>query len=181
MTNIADNTTYPFGSFLKMISVAATGGTITNFSPRFSLSGMTGAFPPNVVSGLAKVTSTDGPATVNQVAGKNAAGGGGAGVNAAGGDPVFDVPYLMQEGLTKYAPMLPVPPTKISLKSAPPLNPTSDVPMAKDWLPKATIATTVTQSPTFSVESRENTVCYFLICCCVLVISSLKLCVLTIG
>ena len=54
-----------------MISTA-TGGTVVNYSDRFSLSGMTGVFPANVQAGLKTVTGTSGPKTENNVD-KNAA------------------------------------------------------------------------------------------------------------
>merc|ERR1711939_578933 len=71
-----------------------------------------------------------------------------------GGD---GVPYPLQTGLTKYAPMQPIPPTKITKKQYSPLYPTSAVTIATTWLPNPTIVTTVTASLTFSVSSMENT------------------------
>ncbi|KAI9815556.1 MAG: hypothetical protein M1827_002690 [Pycnora praestabilis] len=136
--------------FLKMISVATAGGTVTNYSPRFSLTGMTGTFPANVIAGIATVTGTDGPPTENQVtSGDNAANSGPAGP--------FTQAYNLQTGLTKYAPMQPIPPTSITAKSATPLYPTSAVIFAKTWLPRPSQVTTLTQSGTFSVSSMENT------------------------
>ncbi|TKA81823.1 hypothetical protein B0A49_00587 [Cryomyces minteri] len=138
--------------FLKMISVATQGGTITNFSPRFTLTGMTGVFPPNVIAGLATVTGTDGPATVDAIANAPAAGG------AAGAAPAaYTVPYNLQTGLTRYAPMQPVPPTKITKKNPTPLFPTSAYTIATTWMARPTMVTTLTLSRTFSVSSRENT------------------------
>ena len=50
--------------FLKMISSSACGGTITNYSPRFTISSMQGSFPPNVIHGLQTIgTETSGPPT----------------------------------------------------------------------------------------------------------------------
>ena len=138
-------------SFLKMISVATVGGTVINYSPRFSLTGMTGIFPPAVTDGLAGVTGTDGPPTLNQVAGQN---------NKPGADGPYAQPYTLQTGLTRYAPMQPVPPTKITANKATPLWPTSSVSIAKTWLPRPSIVTTLTQNPTYSVTSRENNVCH---------------------
>ncbi|KAK5062031.1 Cell wall synthesis protein kre9 precursor, partial [Cryomyces antarcticus] len=135
-----------------MISVATQGGTITNFSPRFTLTGMTGVFPPNVIAGLATVTGTDGPPTVDAIANAPAAGG------AAGAAPAaYTVPYNLQTGLTRYAPMQPVPPTKITKKKPTPLFPTSAYTIATTWMARPTMVTTLTLSRTFSVSSRENT------------------------
>ncbi|KAF2455163.1 hypothetical protein BDY21DRAFT_387237 [Lineolata rhizophorae] len=135
--------------FLKMISVAATGGTVTNYSPRFTLTGMTGTFPPAVQAGIDDLTGTSGPDTVNEVADDAAAAGP---VDA----DLFDVPFQSQTGLTRYAPMMAVPPTQITRRTKTPLFPTSSVELAKTWLPTARVQTTVTQSQTFSVKSIEN-------------------------
>ena len=79
-----------------MIQSTATGGTVINYSSRFSLSGMTGTFPPNVEAGIKAVSGTGGPPTKNNINNNVNAGAGGA----AG----FSVPYTLQTGLTKYAP-----------------------------------------------------------------------------
>lgn len=134
-----------------MIATGATGGTVINYSPRFSLSGMTGTFPEAVLKGLKDIDGTKGPPTENNV------------VDAAdGAAPVdgdqFKMPYTMQTGLTRYAPMQKVPPTKISKKNHTPLYPTSAFNIAKSHLPTPKAQTTMTQSQTFSVKSIENTV-----------------------
>jgi hypothetical protein len=136
------------------VSVGTTGGTITNFSPRFSLTGMTGVFPAYVITGLQSVTGTDGPASINAIAGGQA----GSGASAGAGD--FAIPFYQQTGLTRYAPMQTYPPTKITMKTKTPLNPTSPWTVATTYLPKATIQTTVTQSITWSFSQMENTVCH---------------------
>ncbi|GAB7354295.1 hypothetical protein MBLNU459_g4816t2 [Dothideomycetes sp. NU459] len=136
-----------------MISVATEGGTIINYSSRFSITGMTGVFPAAVTTGLEAVSGTDGPATENDIstgATDNTA--------AAAGAAEFTVPYQLQTGLTKYAPMQPVPPTKITAVSPTPLHPTSAYTVATTYLGKATIATTLTMSQTFSVSSVENSI-----------------------
>jgi len=96
--------------------------------------------------------STAGPQGQNNIA--NAAGTGAAPVGGA----EFTVPYQLQTGLTKYAPMQPIPPTKITAKSFTPLHPTSAYKLATTWLPVGSIVTTVTDSQTFSASSMENTV-----------------------
>lgn len=142
-------------SYLKMMSVATEGGQVINYSDRFTMTGMTGTTPPNFLTAAQQVSGTKGRATVNQInndAGADPA----AGAAPAGGD--FAIPYASQSGLTKYAPMQPVPPTKITAKTPTPLNPTSAYTIAKTWLPIPTILTTLTASQTFSVSSRENPV-----------------------
>jgi Yeast cell wall synthesis protein KRE9/KNH1 len=139
--------------FIKMIS-AAPGGSVVNYSGRFSISGMTGKFPASVTTGLKSVDGTEGPATENNIQ-SNQQGGGNAG--GAGGD--FGVTYTMQTGAMRYAPMPKIVPTKITAKNPKPLYPTSAVQYAATFLPIPVQKTTVTQSVTFSVESAENTVC----------------------
>ncbi|KAF2748868.1 hypothetical protein M011DRAFT_466625 [Sporormia fimetaria CBS 119925] len=131
--------------------VIATGpkGTVRNFSKRFSLSGMTGTFLPEVKAALEDVEGTDGPARIGETA---------AGGAPAPGDDLYDVPYAMQTGFTRYAPMQPIPPTKITKKDFKPLNPTSAFTIATTFLPLPKIHTTITQSQTYSVSSQENPV-----------------------
>ena len=139
-------------SYLKMIS-SATGGTVINYSDRFTLSGMTGTFPANVQAGLQTVTGTAGPSTQNNIDTNAQA------VPADGqtGGP-YAVAYTAQTGLTKYAPMQKKPGTKITAKSPTPQYPTSSVDLAKTILPTPSQVTTMTVSATYSVSSRENTV-----------------------
>jgi len=133
-----------------MISTA-NGGTVINYSDRFTLSGMTGTFPPNVKDDISKATGTKGPDTVNNVkdgANNANAGGGGGGT-----------PYSLQTGLTKYAPMQRKPGTKITMKTASMQYPTSAFNIAKTALPTPSQVTTLTQSVTYSAQSIENPVC----------------------
>ena len=118
-----------------------------NYSGRFSISGMTGTFPPNVEAGVKGIKGTSGPATDNQVADSQ------AGAEGAGGD---NIAYSMQTGPTKYAPMQKKPPTKISAKTPTPAYPTSSVSTATAFLPPPKQVTTVTATATWSVSSQEN-------------------------
>ena len=113
------------------------------------MTGSTTAAIRNAVQALGG--STAGPPTVNDVAGAAPA----APAPAAGD---FGIPYNQQEGLTRFAPMQKVPPTKITQKKATPLFPTSAYNIARTWLPRPSIVTTLTESQTFSVASHENTV-----------------------
>ncbi len=132
-----------------MLSVATAGGTVWNYSDRFTLTGMTGVFCAAVQAELLVVSGTTGPDTVNNV----------AGAVAAPGDDVWGTPYNLQTGLTKYAPMQPVPPTAITATITSPLWPTSSVSLATTFLPIPSVVTTLTQANTFSVSSHANTVC----------------------
>jgi len=144
-------------SFLGMISTATAGGTVTNYSNRFTLTGMTGVFAAAVTTGLTSVSGTTGPDTVNNVA--NAVTTAVAGTTVATGtDGLWATPYNEQEGLTRYAPMQPIPGTKITATNTSPLWPTSSVVLASTFLPIASQLTTITQSGTYSASSHANTV-----------------------
>lgn len=111
---------------------------------------MTGSFPASIKTGLAGISGTSGPDTEDQTTSGDA-------TDSAAGD--YGVEYTMQTGLTRYAPMQPVPPTKITATNTKPLYPTSSVSIATTILPIPKIQTTLTQSQTYSVSSMENTVC----------------------
>ena len=132
-----------------MVSAATAGGTVTNFSPRFTLSGMTGQFSAAVVTQLKSVTGTDGPDTID--------GTGSAASSSSADDGAYGVFYTAQTGLTRYAPMQKIPPTKITQKSASMQYPTSSYTVATTFWAPPSIQTTITKSQTFSVESRANT------------------------
>lgn len=137
--------------FLRSIGVAP-GGTVINFSKRFTLSGMTGTFSAAVQAGLAKVSGTDGPATQNQIANpQNAA--------AAGGSSQFGVPYTMQTGPVRYAPMAARAPTKITAKGNARQFPTSAYSVwFRSGMPQPDATQTVTDVYTFTVSSMEATI-----------------------
>lgn len=137
-----------------MVSVASEGGTVVNYSRRFTLTGMTGTFPQSVLDGLETVEGDEGPARENTIAGQN-----NPNAKAGAGDKgPYNVAYTLQSGPTRYAPMQKQAPTKITAKQPTPLYPTSKVPIAKTWLPRPSAVTTLTQSATYSVTSRENDV-----------------------
>jgi len=136
--------------FLGMISTATAGGTVTNYSDRFTMTGMTGVFAPTVATALEGVSGTSGPPTVNAIAAAAPAAGTAIGTDA-------DVAYTAQSGTIRYAPMQPVPPTKITATNTAPLFPTSAVTLASTALPIPSVVTTITQAQTFSVSSHANT------------------------
>lgn len=138
-----------------MIAVAKTGGQLIAYSDRFSYSGMTGKniLNPVVKAAAVAVTDTKGPAAEDNTAADQT-----TSTSTDNGD-VYNVEYTMQTGLTRYAPMQPVPPTKVTATNTKPLYPTSSVPIAKTKLPIPSIQTTLTATQTYSVSSIENTVC----------------------
>ena len=139
--------------FIKIMS-AATGGTVTNFSPRFSLTGMTGVFPAAVITGLQSVSGTKGPETINQVSSPQV----GANPAAAGGPAQYNVPYTMQTAQVRYAPMPPMAPSKITAKNRKPAWPTSAYTVYKTEAGAPDAISTQTLIQTFSAVSREATV-----------------------
>lgn len=145
--------------FLKFIS-AATGGTVINFSDRFTLPSMSGTFPATVLQGLQTVSGTAGPATQNDIqAAQAGAGAGAAGDSApAAGAAEYNVPYTLQTAAIRYAPMPPTAQTKITAKNASPQWPTSAYTVYKGIAGSPNAATTHTAQQTFSVSSREATV-----------------------
>ncbi|ESZ97166.1 hypothetical protein SBOR_2422 [Sclerotinia borealis F-4128] len=134
--------------FMRMIATATAGGTVTVYSNRFSISGMTGTFATTYT-----ITGTAGPATVNTVADTAAV----SSSAASSGDGIYAIPYQSQTGLTKYAPMGVMPGTTITATDTAPQYPTSSVPLATAYLSSATIDTTLTQAQTASFASHANT------------------------
>ncbi|EPE32665.1 putative beta-1,6-glucan boisynthesis protein (Knh1) [Glarea lozoyensis ATCC 20868] len=143
----------PNAYFISMLCNGATGGTYQTFSSHFTLTGMTGAFPAAVLAAASAVTVTTPPAVINKLATAPVAAPGAPGAE----DPaMFTVPFNLQSGTIRYAPMQPVPPTAITATNTAPLYPTSAVQFAVTALPIASIATTYTQAATFSVASHPN-------------------------
>ncbi|KAF2725977.1 hypothetical protein K431DRAFT_280706 [Polychaeton citri CBS 116435] len=142
------------GFFLGMTSNIVDGGTIINFSSRFSVTGLIGTNAPTTaaVTAAGAIAGVDDvPAEINSASNNAAA----SGTVAEG---VFGTPYQSQTGLTKYAPMQPIPPTKITAKGYSRLYPTSKFSIASNWMPPPSILTTITASQTSTVQSIENTV-----------------------
>ncbi|KAF2636778.1 hypothetical protein P280DRAFT_408362 [Massarina eburnea CBS 473.64] len=135
--------------FLRMVATATKGDTYTVYSKRFTMTDMTGTFNDTVLASLEEVTDSSGPDTLDSI-GKRA--------DTVVPTSMYDVEYTMQTGATRYAPMQPIPGTKITKSTASPLFPTSSVSVAKSHLPIPSILTTVTQSQTHSVSSMENTI-----------------------
>jgi hypothetical protein len=142
--------------FLKMIS-AATGGSVINYSDRFTISGMDGVFPPAVIAGLKTVSGTAGPPTENdiQAVQQPAAGAGGTAAIAAGD---YTVAYTLQTGPIRYAPMPPLAVTKISAKGQSRQWPTSAYTVYSGPAGSPNAITTNTLAQTFIASSIENTV-----------------------
>jgi hypothetical protein len=146
-------------SYVKMVAVAKAGGELTTYSDRFSYSGMLGKWDAATKAALATIDGTKGPKAVDNTVAAAKPANPVAAAPAAPEAGDFDVEYTMQTGPTRYAPMQPVPPTKVTATNTKPLYPTSSVKIATTFLPIPDIQTTITQSQTYSVSSRANTVC----------------------
>ena len=136
-----------------MIATPATGtGQYVVYSDRFAYTGMTGKniLNPTIKKAAAAVDDTAGPPSEDNIAT--------ADTTTAAGEAEYDVEYTMQTGLTRYAPMQPVPGTKVTATNTKPMFPTSSVPIAKTRLPIPSQATTLTATQTFSTKMVENTV-----------------------
>lgn len=116
---------------------------------------MTGSFSPNVMHGLDAMadpnTRTSGK-DEEELRKRQA----GAGATGATG---YTIPYQLQSGPTRYAPMAKKPGTSITAKTATRQYPTSDYEIATTYLPEANVEITVSAPVTYSTSSIENTVC----------------------
>jgi len=130
-----------FPYFLGMKSTATAGGYVINYSARFNITGMTGSFPAAITTALAAVSGTAGPATSNNVAAAAP-----AAADSAADTGNYAIPYNQQTGPIRYAPMQPIPATKITAVNTAPLWPTSSVVVATTLLPIPSIQTTITQA-----------------------------------
>jgi hypothetical protein len=133
--------------FLKMETIATAGGYTWNYSPRFTLSGMTGTFSAAALAEQKK-GDTSPPASVDTTT---------SATTTDGGLSLAKVPYTMQTGPTRYAPMQTQPGSKITAKSASRLYPTSSVSLFKTIGPAPNVQTTITQPWDYTVTSLENT------------------------
>lgn len=139
--------------FLRTIGVAP-GGTVINYSSRFTLSDMTGQFSAAVIAGLAKVSGTAGPATQNNIVSPQNAG---PQASVAGG--AFGVAYTLQTGPIRYAPMAVQAPSQITAKGNARQYPTSGYSVwMRSGMPGPNASQTVTQPYTYSTHSVEPTV-----------------------
>lgn len=148
-------------SFLKMVA-SGPEQSVVNFSLRFTLTHMTGSFSPKVMDGIRSVLdSSDYSAELRKR--QIGPGGVGGGVDdpdvTAEATGQFTVPYAMQTGPMRYAPMPKKPGSTIPSRSPSRQYPTSAYDIATTYLPKPTVEATVTAPLTYSTSSIENTVC----------------------
>lgn len=135
-----------------MICSDPDGPTGITYSKRFSLLDMTGTFSKRVQDALESVSGTDGPGALSEKY-----------LTKRQNPAMYTVPYNKQTGPTRYAPMAIQPPTKITMKTPTPLNPTSAYKVAKTHLAPPTVRVTLTAPNTAAAANIENTVrwCFF--------------------
>ncbi|KAF2395778.1 hypothetical protein EJ06DRAFT_484782 [Trichodelitschia bisporula] len=131
--------------FLKILIQTPTGLTHALFSPRFTLSHMSGTFPAHVLPGL---TSPLPPLPPSQSVLPP--------LTAPTLLASFLVPWTMQEGPTRYASMQPTPGTRITRQSPRRLFGTSEVAVQTGLMAPAQVVTTVTMSVPGDVVGREE-------------------------
>lgn len=133
--------------FFQFYSVATAGGFTIHYSPRISLTGMTGT-----------LKATDGGDTAPPDSQVDVVGAGG---DANSNDPnsltMGQVAYTAQTGRTRYAPMQMQPPTKVthSLKATRRM-PTSSVSYFTAYQSKPYAVTTVTPSWSYTILQGPN-------------------------
>jgi cell wall synthesis protein KRE9/KNH1 len=144
--------TQPLTSFIRIVSILRSGGTVVNYSSRFTLAGMTGTFNAAVLSGVKAVgANTNGPPT-EIVPGSGL-------YNQHPFDP-WNIPLGLQTGPTVYAPMQTYPGTKITMSVPTPRYPTSPYSIATTMLtPNPSISVTLTQAVTWRFSQSINSVC----------------------
>ena len=150
--------------FLKFLN-AAPGGSIVNYSDRFSLTSMDGTFPPVVLDGLKTVSGTAGPPTENdiQTPQNNPAA---APAAPAAASASYALPYTMQTGPIRYAPMPKIGQTSITAKAPSMQYPTSAYDIARTYLGSADCISTAVPAVTEVFSTIENTVSIHLLLRC---------------
>ncbi|PYH41875.1 putative beta-1,6-glucan biosynthesis protein (Knh1) [Aspergillus saccharolyticus JOP 1030-1] len=134
--------------FLKMVSWGPNASVI-NFSGRFSIVDMTGPMSTSIWQSLPSTNGSSplpngGPFQHEELRKRQV-------------EDAFTVPYQLQTGPTRYAPMAKKPATTIPAKSPIPQFPASAYTIATTYLPPATVQITLSASVTYSVASFENT------------------------
>lgn len=142
--------------FFRIVSTTKDGQTVTNYSPRFSLQGMSGKFPESIADSL-KDTILDvaSPGDLNHFELRQQVGGAAAAASNLA-DASYLLAYTLQTGLTRYAPMPKIPGSTITKSHTTMLYPTSAfTKFTAGKSPDAQL--TLTQSQTYTHTSIEAT------------------------
>lgn len=139
-----------------MTTQVTGGGEIITFSPRFTITDMTGTwsstFTVTATAASAEI-STTGTLSVTATASDSS-----TGTYSETGP--YAVTYTLQTGATRYAPMPRRPGSTITATNTDPQYPTSSVSIATTYLGTPKQVMTVTDAINYSVESHANTVSY---------------------
>jgi Yeast cell wall synthesis protein KRE9/KNH1 len=140
-----------------MVSSLQSGGTIVNYSSRFTLSGMIGTFAPAIFAGMQDVGANINGPSRQSFLGQNLN-------NQHPFDP-WNIPLGQQTGSIVYAPMQSYPPTKITKSLPTPQYPSSPYTIVTTMMPpNPSISKTMTQAITWSFQQMENPVCSQYLC-----------------
>ncbi|RAL06234.1 putative beta-1,6-glucan biosynthesis protein (Knh1) [Aspergillus ibericus CBS 121593] len=134
--------------FLRMVA-SGPEASVVNYSDRFTLTNMTGSFSPLIIHGIHSALHSPGSSAnegeeheelrKRQMVGS------------------YTIPYPLQTGPTRYAPMAKKPGSTIPAGSPTPQFSASPYTIATTYLPAATVQVTLSASETYSVVSIENT------------------------
>ncbi|PYI09088.1 beta-1,6-glucan biosynthesis protein [Aspergillus sclerotiicarbonarius CBS 121057] len=134
--------------FLRIVA-SGPEASVVNYSDRFTLTNMTGSFSPLIVHGIHSAIHASG-SPVNEgeeheeLRKRQMVGS-------------YTIPYPLQTGPTRYAPMAKKPGSTIPAGSPTPQFSASPYTIATTYLPAATVQVTLSASETYSVVSIENT------------------------
>ncbi|OOF92305.1 hypothetical protein ASPCADRAFT_133371 [Aspergillus carbonarius ITEM 5010] len=134
--------------FLRMVA-SGPEASVVNYSERFTLTNMTGAFSPPIVHGIhSAIHSLGSPINEGEeheeLRKRQMIGS-------------YTIPYPLQTGPTRYAPMAKKPGSTIPAGLPTPQFSASPYTIATTYLPAATVQVTLSASETYSVVSIENT------------------------
>ncbi|PYH76954.1 beta-1,6-glucan boisynthesis protein [Aspergillus uvarum CBS 121591] len=134
--------------FLKIVSWG-TGASVINVSEQFTITNMTGPVSTSVSHSL--------PPTINDSALSDYEMSRHHELRKRQVEEALTVPYQLQTGPTRYAPMAKKPASTIPAKLPTPQFAASAYTIATTYLPPATVQVTLSASVTYSVASIENT------------------------
>ncbi|KAI9927347.1 hypothetical protein MW887_002959 [Aspergillus wentii] len=123
--------------------------SIINYSSRFTLTGMSGSFSSHLMNGINSVVDSNALPIGEEHEREE--------LRKRQNVGAYTIPYSLQTGPTKYAPMAKQPGSTIPAKSPTPQYPTSHYSIATTYLPEATVQQTLSAAATYSVSSVENT------------------------
>ncbi|KAK8188414.1 hypothetical protein HDK77DRAFT_451299 [Phyllosticta capitalensis] len=143
--------------FFRIVSTTKDGQTVTNYSPRFTLQGMSGKFPESIAESLQGSILDISPGDLNHFELRQQVGGAAAVSASDAADASYFLAYTAQTGLTRYAPMQKVPGSTITKSQTSMLYPTSSFTKYTTYGSAPDAQVTVTLSQTYTHTSLEAT------------------------